>query len=242
MKLKVTVTALVLTFGCLASTNAYSQAESVAQRVDRLERAFEARQAGQARILQQLNSLQREVSELRGITENHANQLEQILERQRDLYQEIERRLSEPQSTGMDSARIDEADAFVTATSNSETGYDRAIRLVLEEKRYDQAIPEFQSFIANNPNSEYVGNAHYWLGQLFYVQQNYADAKRHFSTVVSNHAESTKRADCILKLGMIAALEENNTAARRFFEQVSQEYPNSTESTMASRQLQSLGN
>lgn len=242
MKLKVTVSALTLAIGCLASTSAYSQAESVAQRVDRLERAFEARQAGQARILQQLNSLQREVSELRGITESHANQLEQILERQRDLYQEIERRLAEPQSTGMDSAGYENADAFDTNTNNAETGYDRAIRLVLEEKRYDQAIPEFQDFIANNPNSEYVGNAHYWLGQLFYVQQNYPEAKSHFSTVVSNHADSTKRADCILKLGMIAAVEGNSAAARRFFEQVNSEYPNSTESGMASRQLQTLSN
>ncbi|HLV49183.1 MAG TPA: tol-pal system protein YbgF [Aliidiomarina sp.] len=241
MRLKSTIAILAMSaaFGLIG--NVYGQ-ESVEERVDRLERAFDARQAGQANMLQQLNLLQREVGELRGITENHANQLEQILARQRDLYQEIERRLSESRAGSANNGDVPSTSSSPSTIKNEETAYDRAIRLVLEERRYDQAIPEFQDFIANNPNSDYVGNAHYWLGQLFFVQENYKDAKTHFNKVVADYKDSTKRADCMLKLGMIEVAEGNTSAARRSFEQVRKEYPSSTEAGMAARQLEAMSN
>lgn len=213
--------------------------ESVEARVDRLERAFEARQEGQVRMLQQLQQLQQEISELRGITEDHANQLAQILDRQRDLYQEIDRRISEARLAG---AAVGGAVNSAVASSSVDEGeaYDRAIRLVLEERRYDLAIPEFEAFIAANPDSSYLSNAHYWLGQLHFAQENYADAKVNFQKVVSDFPDSTKRADCMLKLGIIAATEGNAEQARSLFEQVRQEYPDSTEAGMAARQLESL--
>src|SRR5690554_1683766 len=241
MRLKSTIAILAMSaaFGLIG--NVYGQ-ESVEERVDRLERAFDARQAGQANMLQQLNLLQREVGELRGITENHANQLEQILARQRDLYQEIERRLSESRAGSANNGDVPSTSSSPSTIKNEETAYDRAIRLVLEERRYDQAIPEFQDFIANNPNSDYVGNAHYWLGQLFFVQENYKDAKTHFNKVVADYKDSTKRADCMLKLGMIEVAEGNTPAARRSFEQVRKEYPSSTKAGMAARQLEAMSN
>lgn len=241
MRLKGTVAVLAISVAFGLTGNVYSQ-ESVEERVDRLERAFDARQAGQVNLLQQLNLLQREVGELRGITENHAHQIEQILDRQRDLYQEIERRLSDSRSGSVSSEPIASTSTPSSAIKDEETGYDRAIRLVLEERRYDLAIPEFKAFIANNPTSTYLGNAHYWLGQLFYVQENFSDAKNHFNKVVNDYKDSSKRGDCILKLGMIDVAENNKASARRHFEQVKSEYPNSTEANMAIRELEKLGN
>ncbi len=241
MRLKGTIAIIAMLTTVSVTGKVYGQ-ESVEERVNRLERAFEARQAGQANMLQQLNMLQREIGELRGITENHANQLDQILERQRDLYQEIERRLSESRVATASSVSSVSPTSSAETSKNEETGYDRAIRLVLEERRYDRAIPEFQSFIANNPDSAYVGNAHYWLGQLFFAQENYNDAKTHFNKVVSGHKDSNKRADCILKLGMIAVAEGNSATAQQYFLQVQKEYPDSTESGMAARQLEAVRN
>lgn len=241
MRLKGTIAVIAMLTTVSVTGNVYGQ-ESVEERVNRLERAFEARQAGQANMLQQLNMLQREIGELRGITENHANQLDQILQRQRDLYQEIERRLSENRVGSAGNVSSVSPTSSPETPKSEETGYDRAIRLVLEERRYDRAIPEFQSFIANNPDSGYVGNAHYWLGQLFFAQENYNDAKTHFNKVVSGYKDSSKRADCILKLGMIAVAEGNSATARQYFLQVQKEYPDSTESGMAARQLESVRN
>ncbi|RUO29948.1 tol-pal system protein YbgF [Aliidiomarina sedimenti] len=225
--------------------------DSLEGRVDRMERMLEARGEQQARMGQQLSNLQREVSELRGITEEHSHQLEQVLERQRDLYQEIERRVSEVRNGAGASAsgtsssvavptRDDMAAVNYSDNLSENEAYDRAIAMVLEERRYDDAIPEFRAFIESYPNSSYLGNAHYWLGQLLYSRNEYSDAQQHFSEVVDNYPDSNKRADCMLKLGIIAQNQDDNSTAERRYQQVINEYPDSTEAGMARSRLNNL--
>lgn len=241
--------------------------ESASQRLDRLERLLEARMQGQTAMMEQLGRLQRELSELRGMTEEHAFQLDQIVQRQRDIYQELDRLSQQIRSggagsgSGGGSAGADSGSGAGSLAGGSGAGgsgsvptlpvqisdnvsenqaYDRAVRLVLQDRRYDQAIPEFQAFLQAYPNSSYAGNAHYWLGQLFYAQENYDEAVPHFQRVVNDFRDSNKRADCILKLGMIAQARGNAGEARRLFEQVRSEYAGSTEAGMAARQLEQL--
>lgn len=220
--------------------------DSLEDRIERLERLLESRGQSQARMMQQLGALQREVSELRGVTEEHAHQLEQVLERQRDLYQEIERRVSEVRSerSAVAPTLSTEDDTQLSMAYSDDLSenqaYDRAIALVLEDRQYDQAIPEFRAFIENFPDSDYLGNAHYWLGQLLYARNDYAQARQHFEEVVNNHRDSGKRADCLLKLGIIAQNEGNAGRAESRFEQVLNEYPDSTEATLARSRLEDL--
>ena len=49
----------------------------------------------QVELQQQLNLLQDEVSQIRGVTEEQSYKLEKVLQRQRELYQEIENRVSQ---------------------------------------------------------------------------------------------------------------------------------------------------
>lgn len=256
MKLSGLVIAISLT-GMLLSTAAYSQgapvvrasgqsgSETVQERLDRLERMLAGRTQGQAEMMERLNRLQRELSDLRGITEEHAHQLEQMLQRQRDIYQELDR-IAEQLRSGAGASAPTAAPTLPTSSvsfseNRSENAdYDRAVALVLQERNYDQAIPLFRSFLETYPGSSYTSNAHYWLGQLYYAQENYPDAITHFTTVMEQFPDSNKRADCILKLGLIAANQNNRDRARRFFNQVRSEYPNSTEAGMAARQLEGL--
>lgn len=248
--------------------------ESASQRLDRLERLLEARTQGQTAMMEQLGRLQRELSELRGMTEEHAFQLDQIVQRQRDIYQELDRLSQQIRSGGAGSGSgsgfagsgaggsgsglagaggagsggsgaggsgsVPTLPVQISDNVSENQAYDRAVRLVLQDRRYDQAIPEFQAFLQAYPNSSYAGNAHYWLGQLFYAQENYDEAVPHFQRVVNDFRDSNKRADCILKLGMIAQSRGNAGEARRLFEQVRSEYAGSTEAGMAARQLEQM--
>jgi tol-pal system protein YbgF len=219
--------------------------DSLADRVDRLERILASRGESQIRMSEQLRNLQREVSELRGVTEVHANQLEQVLERQRDLYQEIDRRVSELNANRSSTPAVvqnsdDSLEVAYSDNLSENEAYDRAIALVLEEREYDRAIPEFRSFIETFPNSTYLGNAHYWLGQLLYARNDHAQAREHFMEVVENHPNSNKRADCLLKLGIIAQDEGDTATASDRFDQVVDEYPDSTEANMARQRLENL--
>ena len=233
-------------------------------RVARLERLLQARGEQSNRISQQLGNLQSEVSELRGITERHSHQLTEVLERQRDLYQEIDRRMGEIRNGGNSASGTSSgsfngpsnqpvsvptqggagqtnyaSDSYSSDVGENEA-YDRAIALVLEERRYDDAIPEFKNFIRSYPDSGYLGNAHYWLGQLLYARNDYSEARRHFHEVVENFPDSSKRADCLLKLGIIAQSENNADVARTHFQNVIQEYPDSTEAGLARTRLNNI--
>ena len=76
------------------------RAGSVEERLGALERVVEARASAQLAMQQQLQTLLDEVSELRGTTEMHNYKLEEILQQQRDIYQEIDRRMGGQSSAG----------------------------------------------------------------------------------------------------------------------------------------------
>lgn len=220
---------------------------SVEERLEQLERVMDARNAAQMALLDQMASLQDEVADLRGKTEEHAYQLEQILQRQREIYQEIDRRLAATPVTTGPAATASEPQASATGANveySSNLGendaYDKAIRLVMEDRRYDAAIPEFRSFIKQFPNSTYVPNAHYWLGQLLYAEGQFDQAKQEFSAVVEQFPDSNKRGDSILKLGIVAQQQGEKQLARSYFEKVISEYPNSTPAGLAEKRLANL--
>ncbi|GAB2933731.1 tol-pal system protein YbgF [Rheinheimera gaetbuli] len=217
---------------------------SIEQRLATLERIVEARSEAQLRMAQQLQQLLDEVSELRGTTETHAYQLDEILQRQRDLYQEIDRRVSAIQVAPPASQAVSATDAPAAALYSSDVlendAYDKAVNMVLKDRRYDAAIPEFENFIRNYPNSSYAPNAHYWLGQLLFNGGELAKAKTQFERVVNNFAQSNKVADALLKLGQIAERENDKNAALRFYRQLVEKYSSATSARLAQERLNAL--
>lgn len=228
---------------------------SLEERLDQLERVMDARNSAQMNLLNQVAVLQDEIADLRGVTEEHAYQLEQLLQRQRDIYQEMDRRLANQPSAGatptinttqvatnQSSSQSNSGSSATNYSSNlsENDAYDQAIRLVLEDKQYDQAIPAFKDFIERFPSSTYAPNAHYWLGQLLFADGEYEQAAEQFNTVVDDFPDSNKRGDCLLKLGTIAQQQDRSADARDFFNRVIQSYPDSTEAGLARQRLNDL--
>lgn len=142
-------------------------------RVERLERMLKARQQVDFQTQQRLDTLQQEVLDLRGLNEQQAYQIEQMLQRQRQLYDEIAN-LSSNQGSSAVAAVTSTTSTSQAATSSSlgETAsYEQAVNLVLKERKYDEAIPAFSNFIKSYPDSTYAANANYWLGQLLYNKE-----------------------------------------------------------------------
>lgn len=219
---------------------------SIEQRLAALERIVEARSEAQLRMTTQLQQLLDEVSELRGVTETHSYQLEEILQRQRDLYQEIDRRVSAIQTptnsagTAVPVTNTEPAAAVYSSDVSENDAYDRAVNMVLKDRRYDAAIPEFENFIRSYPNSGYAPNAHYWLGQLLFNNNELAKAKTHFERVVNNFPQSNKVADALLKLGQVAERESNKDAALRYYRQVVKDHAAATSAKLAQDRITAL--
>lgn len=216
------------------------------QRLAALERVVEARAEGQIRMQQQLQILLDEVSELRGVTENHSYQLDEIVQRQRDIYQEIERRVGAVQGNAVSATSntvqpaVSGSTALVSSNLSETDAYDKAVNMVLKDRRYDAAIPEFESFLRTYPNSVYAPNAHYWLGQLLFNNNDLAKAKTQFERVVNNFADSNKMADSLLKLGQIAERENDKATALTHYRKLVSAHGSSTAARLAKERLDAL--
>ena len=230
-----------------APVNSVGSSGSVNDRLAELERAFSARSQAQIDQQRQLNAMQQEVSELRGLLEEQSYRLEQVIERQRALLMAQQDAAEKPQQaapaaqSGAESAEPSQSKASATPASGDEqAAYDNAVNLVLQDKDYDAAIPAFARFITQYPQSSYVPNAHYWLGQLLFTQKRFDQAKAQFARVVEAYQTSNKRADSLLKLGLIAREQNDNAQAKQYFEQVVKEYGNTGAARLAQENLNGL--
>ncbi len=244
----------VSTFSVLAAKpapvlelDANSRSSGLSQQLTTLERKLDARNKSQIAIQSQLDDLQNEVNELRGVTELHTHQLSQVLERQRELYQELDRRVAEalkPQSNVPVTIQAPDVQV-VTGVNYSDDlseneSYDRAVNLVLKDKRYEQAITEFKIFNEKYPHSSYAPNAHYWLGQLLFNKGELTQSAQEFDIVVTQFKDSSKRSDSLLKLAAVAQKQNDKAKALVLYNKVIAEYPNSSTAQLAKSRLETL--
>jgi len=218
---------------------------SLTEQLTNVERKLDSRNRAQVNIQRQLDDLQTQVNELRGVTELHTHQLSQVLERQRELYQELDRRVSEalkPTSQVPSAIAVDSSTASKNYSDDltENEAYDKALNLVLKDKRYEQAIPEFRSFNKAYPQSTYAPNSHYWLGQLLFNKGELTEAEQEFSVVVQQFKDSSKRPDALLKLAMVAQQQKNANKAIQLYRQLLSEYPDSTSAQLAKPRLDKL--
>ncbi|GIU20107.1 MULTISPECIES: tol-pal system protein YbgF [unclassified Shewanella] len=241
MKYAVLSAAIILVAGSAYAAPAPVQdiaGGSTDDRVARLERVIKAKQQSEFQMQQRLETLQQEVLDLRGLSEQQSYQIEQMLQRQRQLYEDIANLSSKPAVA----VAVDTSSTTPTASSSlGETAsYEQAVNLVLKDKKYEAAIPAFAQFIERYPNSSYAPNANYWLGQLLYNKNEFVGASKAFTTVVEKYTDSSKRGESLVKLGMIAEKTGDKAKAKAYYQKVTQEYANSAAARIALQQLSSL--
>ncbi|WP_432463256.1 tol-pal system protein YbgF [Agarivorans sp. QJM3NY_33] len=219
------------------SLNSPSSQLSLEQRVERLERMLQARNQVQLELQSQVDELSNSMSTMVGQLEQSNYQIEQITERQRELYQELDRRFAQLQTAV---PKVAATTTAVPAAVGEDQAYDAAVALVMQDKNYDAAIPAFQAFIQDFPKSGYAPNAHYWLGQLQYTRGQREQAAQQFLKVVNDYPKSNKVAESLLKLGIIAQFQKNNDEAKKLFTRVVQEHPNSSAASLAKNRLGQL--
>lgn len=251
-----------------ATANPTVRQGSVQDRLTALERVVEARAAAQLNLQQQLALVLDEVSELRGASEMHAYKLEEILQQQRDIYQEIDRRLGvnntvspTPAPAGGSTAVSQQsmpagnpaavvaaqaATAVTPTAQNSMAGlteaqaYEQALNYVIKDKDYAASIPAFEAFIAKYPQSSFIANSHYWLGQLYYQKDDLAKAKSNFQIVAKQFPNNSKMPDVLEKLGLVSEKENNAAAAKRYYNQLIKSFPKSKAAARARIKLESF--
>ena len=196
-------------------------------------------------LLQDNQRLREQVRDLRGQIDTLQYKLRQNEQGQRDLYENLDKRLSALENGGGGAG--DSAGGDTQYTGDSAAG-DPAVQSQymaafdkLKNGQYDAAINGFDTFVQQNPESAYSDNAWYWLGEANYVQRNYDASSKAFQTVVNRFKASDKVAGSLYKIGIIQAEQGQTDNARSTLERVISEYPDQSAAEMARKRLQSLG-
>ncbi|MEI8627480.1 tol-pal system protein YbgF [Vibrio sp. M60_M70] len=221
----------------LNSTSSVSKSRSSETEVERLERLLQNRNRVQLQMQQQIDQMSQEISELRGQLERNSYEMKQMLQRQRELFVELDRVRGEIKSSApAQEAKPAKTGGQYTPNVDEQTAYQNAVDLILKKRDYTGAIAAFQQFQKDYPDSTYSANSHYWLGQLYFAKKQDKDAVKSFAAVVS-YKDSNKRADALLKLGEIAERNNNAAQAKKYYQQVVDEYPGSASAKLASSKL-----
>ncbi len=203
-------------------------------------------------MLTRLERLQREVQELRGDVEVQNYNLEGLKQRQRDLYQDIDRRLNQLETGGVavpegaPSMVSPPGDAQDRSAMPSKSGsareaaaYEAAFTL-LKEGQYAPSIQAFEAFLQEYPNGSFVPNAQYWLGEANYVTRDFQTALGAFNKLVELYPSSPKVPDALLKTGFIYYETADWKKARETLGHLKEAYPDTTAARLAQQRLERM--
>ena len=238
---------------------------SVEQRLVRLENLL------QNQVLveqtQRMEQIQQELTAIRELVESQEHQLGLIKQRQRNLYQDMDRRLNDleikggGQSSSVSSGKTSTAagpsspvpppvavsagvtkaptPAPVSGDKNGKSAYAQAFN-TLKEGKYQQAILAFNSFQQNYPESVYGANAQYWLGEAYSVTRDYKTALTEFQKVVNQFPQSNKVEGAMLKIGYTYYEMSDWASAKNALEAVTVKFPGTTVARKAKERLQRM--
>ena len=148
-----------------------------------------------------------------------------------------------PLDSGSQTRPVDEIDPasaeFAADPAGERPLYESAFE-ALKEGRYAESARRFQTFLASYPNGAYAPNAWYWLGESYYVTQNYPTALDAFRQLLSAFPDSAKAPDALLKVGYCQYELRQWSEAEATLGDVVQRYPDTTVSRLAQGRLRAL--
>lgn len=102
---------------------------------------------------------------------------------------------------------------------------------------FPAAIESFESFLKDNPQSDYAANALYWIGECHYSTSDLPKAREAFTKVADSYPKSSKTPDALLKLGFTLAALKEKEKATAVFEKIITSYPSSSAAIKARERL-----
>jgi tol-pal system protein YbgF len=126
-----------------------------------------------------------------------------------------------------------------TGAAAEKQAYDEAFA-ALRDGRYAESARRFQAFLAEHPQGELADNALYWLGESYYVTQNYRIALDTFNDLLARFPDSAKAPDALLKVGYCHYELKEWPQAEQVLNEVVRLYPEQTVGKLAQGRLRAL--
>ncbi|VVM87415.1 Outer membrane protein assembly factor BamD [Pseudomonas fluorescens] len=215
--------------------------------------------SAQGELFNQLQSMQEQISRQQGIIEVLQNDVARMKQESLERYQDLDRRIGsgvapaatpENSSTGGDPGAAAGAGAATAATApaaGSEPAdpakeklyYDAAFDLI-KAKDFDKASQAFAAFLRKYPNSQYSGNAQYWLGEVNLAKGDLQGAGQAFAKVSQLYPKHNKVPDSLYKLADVERRLGHADKVKGILQQVVSQYPGTSAAQLAQRDLQRM--
>ena len=216
--------------------------------------------SAQGELFNQLQRMQDQLAQQQGAIEVLQNQVNQLKQEGLERYQDLDRRIGAgvaPAATpdnsaagGAPSAAAGGAAAGAAAAApaaSSEPGdpakeklyYDAAFDLI-KAKDFDKASQAFTAFLRKYPNSQYAGNAQYWLGEVNLAKGDLQAAGQAFAKVSQLYPKHAKVPDSLYKLADVERRLGHTDKVKGILQQVIAQYPGTSAAQLAQRDLQRM--
>ncbi len=111
----------------------------------------------------------------------------------------------------------------------------------LTGKKYDLAMQEFNDYLRYYSATDLASNAQFYVGEIYYAQQQYDQAVDAYSKVLENFPKSVKLAPAHLKKALALVAMGQKTSGIRELRNVVRLYPGTEEERRARTKLKELG-
>ena len=218
--------------------------------------------SAQGELFNQLQSMQEQISRQQGIIEVLQNDVARMKQESLERYQDLDRRIGsgvapaatpDNSSTGGDlnapgaaagagagaAAQAPAAGSEPADPAKEKLYYDAAFDLI-KAKDFDKASQAFAAFLRKYPNSQYAGNAQYWLGEVNLAKGDLQGAGQAFAKVSQLYPKHNKVPDSLYKLADVERRLGHPDKVKGILQQVVSQFPGTSAAQLAQRDLQKM--
>lgn len=242
--------------GCCVAVTSSAHAglltdDQARKQIQQLEARISTQSSALIDLQTQLDALKSDMRTLRGQNEELSHGLQDAEKRQKDFYIDLDTRLRRFEAVDNAEPIQPAAASGVGAVGTMEQAgpvYDPAVEdrayeaayAFLRAKSYQNAVNSFEEFLKKFPDSIFVPNVHYWLGESYFGLQDYKSALKSYQEVPKNYSYSPKTPDALL--GMAGCQQELKSikGAKKTLKQLISKYPKSDAAGKAKSILKTL--
>ncbi|ANJ57909.1 tol-pal system protein YbgF [Pseudomonas silesiensis] len=218
--------------------------------------------SAQGELFNQLQSMQEQISRQQGVIEVLQNDVARMKQESLERYQDLDRRIGsgvapaatpDNSSTGGDlnapgaaagagagaAAQAPAAGSEPADPAKEKLYYDAAFDLI-KAKDFDKASQAFAAFLRKYPNSQYAGNAQYWLGEVNLAKGDLQGAGQAFAKVSQLYPKHNKVPDSLYKLADVERRLGHPDKVKGILQQVVSQFPGTSAAQLAQRDLQKM--
>lgn len=210
--------------------------------VDSLQRTLDAQSRNLATAMNQMQEILNEFQKMHGQVDQSSYQSGE----QSRVLTDSQRRLEVLEDkVGLMVSQFEEIKnaGLVTPGQTSQwkefQSYSRGLTL-FNANQFKAAIQSFKDFMTQNPKSNYLANAQYWIGESLYAMQDYPAAVVEFQKIVQKFPKNAKAGAAFLKQGLAFFNMQSFVEAKAFLTKLISLYPNTTEAINAQTVIEKI--